>query len=621
MKVTHWLSYLVVVALSAPLTATEPSETPGLVPSDALAMVVVPDLPALEKSVNTLAGKLMEGFEIPDCWNLVLRLPDIQARQRIVTRPDGTQALVDLPTTIDRNKALVLVTLNTPPVDLFSVLMIPVTDYDKFLGEIALLKSTKDDELKVQPTADGFDRIGEPGGDEVFIMKRADYAVLALSPEALSGFKNTKTTLLEIMTPDEKKLLADSDVYAYVNCPQIFQGFKGDLLAARDMWEARMKEVPPKAGAADVPPMVRRMRAKYQALLELGEQLGTGAVGAKISADGVRLTCLNAFRPDTMLGRLAAAQQAQPLPVLSALDADAICAGAIYVTPGSINELVDWYAKYLGETVLVQPEQRLQDVKTSLQKQSRLLTGQIACGVYPGREPGHGAFHMVLFCQTPDPAALNELIINDAGWQETSPSNSGAAGLGTKVTYDKDIEPGIDRVTIKLSSPGGQDDPIRTQKLREMPIPYWEKYVFHFASASSQAGKYSVISFGDWTTETVKKLAGRIQAGTAGPLVQSPAFARATAGLPQRTAGLFYINTLYLAEIGVLADSIKRPATPVPKLTLPSPADASGVGMAVSFSGNTMRTDLLVPISELLNWKQMAFQMAPEFMSGGQGHP
>lgn len=619
MRSAQWLFVMVILVLSAPLSATEPAETPGLVPSDALVTVVVPDLAALGKNVNALAGKLSEGFEIPDMWNLVLQTVGIKAQQKAVTRPDGTQVFVDLPTTIDRKKALLVVIPNMAQFaarEPFDALMIPVTDYEKFLEEIALLKSTKDDVLKPQPTADGYEHIGEFEDEGLFFMKRGDYAVMARSPDVLSAFKKENTTLLSVMTPDEKKLLAESDVYTHLNYPQALKTFKDQLLSVPDTYEAMLKQAQPQEGAPDMQPMIKIIRAEFKALVDLGEQLGAGDLGAKISADGVRLACLTATRPDTMLGRMVAAQQPQPLSLLAVLNTDAMMAGGFYITPGSTDELADWSVKFMEEAGMAKPGQPLEELKTTMVEMNRQLKGQTVFAMYPSREPRQGMFRMAAVYQTTDPAAMGQLLMKQL--EQVYPSSFGATGLEVKVTRDKDVEPGIERATIELSAPGAQEDPMRIQMLQVMRTMYGEKIVLYTASASNQAGKYTVLSWGDWTTETVKTLAADITAGKAGTLLKSPGYTRATAGLPQQAGGLFFMDSSQFIVMSMQMMSGIVPGMPPIKVTGPAPENASGVGMTISFLGNTMRTEVNVPTSEMLNVKQVFMQIMAEAAAAAQ---
>lgn len=614
---------LIVAAASTQAQAVEVAE---LIPDNVLVAVVVKDMDVLHGEVLDLVNRLVEGTEVPNLWDTLLHKLELKA-QIVEDKPDGVQFLVDLPTTIDRKRPFVFLVPDVGEIrrpEASMAVMLPVTNYKKFLGEVARLESKPGDVRKPGQSVDGFDLVGDdvPGKGRYFT-QRGDYAIMTPSSDAMKSLNRGKGNLLKIMPAQSRKLFAGSDVSVYANCDLAVRTFRKDLQEFVKTMQAQMDDMKKRmdeAGGAqpgmpmqDPAQVMKILKAEIELLLEIGEQLNCAVVGLNIDKKHVRMTKLLSAKPDTMLGRFVAAQKTSPLKLLKSLDSEAWLAGSFNVTPGSSGELQERMWQFMSDSGITDmfKDLKLDECKAASKELSELMSGETAFALYPPATPQSGLIRMVQVSECKNVARARVLMRKQVAMMVMG-NIPGAPGLKFTTTHTENVEPGIDRTVMEMKLPDAAD-PKTAQVVMMMQMMYGGKIVAHYATAGQ---KYVLVSLGDPTTATIKAVMAKLAAGKPGTLTRSQGFVRATKGVPASRNGLCYLSVPRLMHtvaprIGAMMGLGQL------KLVMPDANDESGAVMATSVSGSTVRFDVSVPVQEMVNVKNMIERMAKEMGAGG----
>ena len=596
------------------------------IPGNVLVACVVKDMNVLHARMMDVAGKFDENAALPDFWNALLDSYDLQAQQ-VKTKPDGTQFLVTLPTTVDRKKPMAFLvtdpgqkTPDKPPV----AIMLPVTDYKQFLEEIASVRSTEDDTRTPAESVDGFDLIGdEAPGRGTYFLKRGSYAILADSPDVLKAVRKDTGNLLDVLPTDARKLFNNSDAVVYANPDQAAKTFRKDLkefvkTAVAQMKQAREgmdDEAAAAAGMPDPEVVSRILNAEVDILLELGEQTDSVVTGLNIDKRSIRLTGMCCCKANSMLGRCLAAQRPAPGKLMNYLDNNAWMAGGFSVTPGSLKELQKRFVKFIKDADLkaMLPDLNIDELLKNADELGELMEGETAFALYPPATPQGGFIQLVEIVQYRDANRAKTLARTQAkiGSMTQFPT---MPGLKFKTTLTENVEPGIDRVVTELLPPQNPD-PNTAPIMMMMQIVYGGKAVVH----STAVDKYMVVTLGDPTTKTIKDVVARLKAGNAGTLMQTPGYKRVIAELPQTRSGVFYFSLPRLMRAIVPIAAAMQPGMPQPNFVLPAPNTESAIMATLSFKGTAAQYDVLIPIQELVNVKNMVQRAMEEMMANMGG--
>lgn len=601
------------------VSAAEVSEQ---IPDDVLVAVVVKDMGDLHTKIVDLANKVVEGQgqEIPDFWDFIIDTIKIR-RQKQAAGAD--QANVQLLTSIDRKRPVVLLVPNPGEVrdkNAMLAIMVPVTDYAKFLKEVAEVASTPDDVRTPGQSVDGFDLIGDDRpGEGVYLLKRVDYAVLALSADALKALNRNGKTLQQTLTGQAKKTFTESDVAIYANCDQAVTTFQTDIENFMQALEAQMamakKRAEENGAQPEAQPMdiAKILGAEFDVALQLGKQIDHTVCGININQGDVQTTCLMTATPDSGVAKFLAAQKSGSLKLLSTFDKDAWMAGSFFHASGSTKALQEGMLKFLTDSGLtsMMKDFDFNAYSATVMEIDDLLNGDVVFALYPPAEKG-GIINMVEVLECKDPERMRTSLQK---YLSTKMTGLEGAGLTFTDTVTLNVEPGIDRVVTEFKETENQNNANMKQMAMMMKAIYGEKISAHVMVAGKNA---LVVTVGDPTTKTIKAVAAKVAAGQPGTLTNSNGFQKALAGLPTQRNGLGYLSfTGLVRAVGPVVMGLFAPDAPPLIFQMPALADESGVGMTWGFTENTLRFDCRIPAQEIVNVRKMIEQAAQD-IEGGQ---
>lgn len=298
------------LALTPPTASAAPPAALSQVPANAAAFVIVPNLTSLNGKVAKLGQAL--GIPGPPMADILTMVKDQMGMQKGID--DKGSLLIVMP--------VLDLMASDPPI----VMVIPVADYDAFIGNFA----------------DAADAADAPGlktfrmqGEQVFAKPMGKYAVVSPLSKLVQNYKagSDPTALAKAAGTLGGQTLDNADALLYLNMEQISPILQPLLQMGMMQMQQQFQQMPEETEAQG---MATFMQAYMKLYGDLGNMIlrdaQTVVLGLSLSEADIRSTLALQCKPDTYLGQMFS-QARKPLGNLNRLpDRPVFMAGSMDVS-------------------------------------------------------------------------------------------------------------------------------------------------------------------------------------------------------------------------------------------------------------------------------------------------
>jgi hypothetical protein len=257
--------------------------------------------------------------------------------------------------------------------------------------------------------------------ESVFAATKGGYVLIGPDVDILKGLTATGAAATqrasEVLKPAFVQYASQSKIFVYINVKPVLGTYGPVIKGLLAFAAAAAQGAQGQAGAGNMSvPAMTMMGSSY--IDVLSKQVDKLLVFADLEPNGLHLSAVATFQPDTLLGKVFAATKPSGKPLLAGLpDGAFILAGAQEQTGQEyVQDLVDLFSKpYMdamrasgSEAMVAQAEQQAKVAQVRVQLAKLQQTGKV--GVYQLPKGEHGSLGILAEGQFSDTAKAYELI-------------------------------------------------------------------------------------------------------------------------------------------------------------------------------------------------------------------
>jgi len=495
---------------------------------------------------------------------------------------------------IDEDGPLVIAMPQFP----FPLFATAVQDYDRFLASLRGDSSAGASAPPPQSPVPGMD-IALVSGKPLFLRRAGGIALLSPMPVMLTP-PAPGAGLAGVFSPEERASLAESDIFLRLDVGTILTLVEPMLAPYLAAMEKSFQDAPDgSAPPAGEPPqdMKKLLKAETDLLMAGLKQIKSLSLGTTITAGGMLFSSVTRPLPASAFEQILGQMNPGTHEMLGYFDSDAAWSGAFSLNPKAFAVMVPAMIDFMTNSGMynitaADVEQWKGIVATALD-----VSGEESAVSFGSSRSG-GAFSTLVVGNVRDGARARAMMKESFLFAErilgSSPSDP---EFEMEVQQDVETYKGvpIDSFLLSLAIPGEEEDRKEFDAVMESmfggsSLGVWIAFVENIMVASYYAP----------TSDELKGLIDRVREGEHGDLTASAAFRSATGTLPAQSLSLNYFS--FPRFVSLIAGLIEksRPGEKLPAWPLKD-EDLSGIGIACSNPGGSLRVDTFLPRKEAEN--------------------
>jgi len=581
MKVVPLLAILAVPFAASPAPARG-AEILELIPAATPAFVLVKNPAKVEEDLQALFPSASKDAP-PSFSGLLPRLLGFK----------GTLDGID-------NSGPLLIAMPQIPFPLFAT---AVKDYDRFLASLRGDLSAGESAPPPPSPVPGMDMV-LVSGKPLFLRKEGGFAFLSPMPLMLTP-PAAGAGLAGIFSPEEKASLGESDIFFRLDVGTILTLVEPMLAPYLAAMETSLQGTPGESPtpSGQTPEEIRKLLKAETALLMAGlKQISSLSAGAAIREDDLLFS--NLIRPlpasafEQILGKMTPGTH----EMLSYFDADAAWAGSFSLNPEAFAVMVPAMIDFMTNSGMYDLTVDDMEHWKSIVATALEVSGAESAFSF-GSSRTSGAFSTLVVATMKDTERARGMMKESFLFAEkilAASRSTEELELEVEVQAREAVETykgvPIDSFRISVAAPSGGEekarefDAVMESMFGGNSLGIWVAFVEDLMLASYYAP----------TSDELKGLIDRVREGKHGNLTASAAFRSATGTLPAQTLSLNYFSfprflSLITAMIGKIRHGEKLPPWPL------KDEDLSGIGIAYSNPGGSLRMDTVLPRQEAEN--------------------
>lgn len=553
------------------------AQTVTTVPDSAVVMIKVNNV----QKVSQKVGKLCEQ------WGLAAMVPEL-------SDPLGSlQGRLSVSKGINSAGELAVIILDQgaqPQMQRPFIILVPVTDYQAFIGNFQ------------NPTVDGaITNVIIPGADEpAFVAQWGQHAALAMDKALL------ETPLKQSAFPAAAAgQMSQRDVVAYVNFRSFRDKAAGGLAAMKPFIIGQLDQAAA-AQPAEKKKLVPLAKVALGQILagvdHILKETQAGTYGLAIADDGIQITTLCEFEPDSYLAKTSAKLKNGSGTLVSGLPGGQyIAVGGVVLDSPVYSQLVDDAASpILAQVAKMGPEVKpIADYVTALKTILNATRRQSFCVSASDQKVGDGALFSSLAVIDGDAKAIQDSQKTIAASQDQFMKLLDFQGAGGTTTSFKPAAKTLggvtfDQIVVAMNAPQGTPE-AAMQKMIYGPNG--------MTGCVGQINPKTVLVSQLADDATILKGIEAAKSGSTAAIDDN--IKLVSAKLPANRIAEGYLN---LDHIASLVSKVLEATTGQP-LPVEIPAGQPPIGVSVSSEGASVRTDVYIPSGVIQNIVGAVVQM------------
>ena len=481
---------------------------------------------------------------------------------------------------VDREKAWWAVVMDPTQYEAKPVFVAPITAREQFQGALAAMMTEGE-------TVDGVTTFTAANGQATMVgfceghaivgkSKLACQAVLELwqSGAIEAGLLTLRPTgSLFVATIDIGKTWA---IYQPVVTGAI-QTFK--MMANQGLQQAAQGQ----AGRTDADRARAVIEAEIGWFLATAEQLEQVSLALTVGKQGVSLATESTFKENTPLAGFLSAQKPRELGLMKYLPADAVVAGGARLD--GTDHFMAWYLGFMRTIAGADEEARIA-VDGPLRSWAESWAGEAAFALVPPTEGG-GCIEGVYILDLADAATVEQALFAMMDDTEVMKQLNVGMGRNAEIKFEKNVATYKGKSIHRATS---------TFDLASMPAPQAEliRRIFtdgSFVNEIAIVDDKLAMAFQGWARERLEHLIDTLP-GDGGDFLDSPLLRRTFATVPKDQSLIGFVSIGDVLEWVQGIAPIRIPATTYDSV--------AGIGVTARLSGRQVRTNLIVPMAEIL---------------------
>jgi hypothetical protein len=477
--------------------------------------------------------------------------------------------------------------------------LIPVTDYDAFLGNFE------------GAVADGEFKKIEFGqdGEESFVVRMGNYAAIAPKKENLVKPDGLRLTPVARKESDAKDITVIANFVALreLGLPAL-KTARGEVIASA--MEELEKDEKHKKFAPAVKSLVNQALNIAEAFLR---DTDTAVIGLGFAGDGINIGVVSEFQPASYLGQLSSSLKNTDAPLLGGIPAGKyIMYGGVVGDPAPVLKVVDDFSS----PVVAELQQLGEDGKSILSffNSLKALVGEVKGQSFAMYTPtialGQAPLFQVVYVVDGNGERINAEYRKLADAQDALMTSFGVqpAGMTTTITDNAKTVAGVSFTKYATNIDENAADPEAAQAAQMMKIFYGAEGATVYTGVAG--GKFlSVMGLSD---EQIEQAVVAVKSG-ASPLSGNQAVKMVGGQLPQKRLAEFYVHVDELVMTALTAAGQFGMG-----VNVQLPPDLPPVGATVSSEGSALRIDAFVPTPLVQSLVAAGMQVFMQMQGGGQ---
>ena len=560
------LKQLMVVSIGMVMAVVGAVEA-GL-PGDCIALVRIESVDKMVKDVGDLVSEVQPAMN-----------------PQMLTMALGQNVGNPMLAGVDREKAWWAAVMDPTQYEAKPVFVAPITDREQFQGALAAMMTEGE-------TVDGVTTFTAANGQTTMVGFCQGHAVVGkskLACEAVLELWQSGAIEAELLTlrPNGSLLVATIDIgktwaiYQPVVTGAL-QTFK--MMANQGLQQGAQGQ----AGRTDVDRARAVIEAEIGWILAIAEQLEQVSLALTVGKQGVSLTTESAFKENTALAAFLSAQKPRELGLMKYLPADAVVAGGARLD--GTHHFMAWYLGFM-RTIAGADEEARRAVDGPVRSWAESWAGEAAFALVPPPEGG-GCIEGVYIIDVGDGATVEQALF--AMMEDTDAMKQLTVGMGRNavIKFEKNVATYKGKSIHRATS---------TFDLASLPAPQAEMIRRLFTNGSfvneiAIVGDRLAMAFQGSARDRLKQLIDALP-GDAGDFLDSPLLRGTFATVPNDQSLIGFVS------IGDVLEWVQGIAPiRIPVTTYDSTA---GIGVTARLSGRQVRTNLIVPMAEILALKNV----------------
>lgn len=564
------------------------------VPSDAVGVFEVKDLQGLSTKIAKFAKSLgIDQFQPGFADPLGYLQDEFDLKQGVNKNGDLAIAFFDKPNKHAAAENSPAGEADQPP----AVVLVPTDDYKAFLTNF---KDVKD-------AGDGISEVTVPkNGEKLFVIQRDKYAMAAMDKALLHAGK----TGLKLEGPAAKEAQTKDAIF-YIDIQTLRPKMQKGIKEAHEEMTKAMNNAGGQGLSIQVTPQMRKLFDSYFTAAEQIVKDGRlGMVSFNMTDNGIGLSSLGDFEPQSDLGKLVAQVQNTDQPLLAGLpEAKYYGYFGAKLTPEVTTKLFDEFLQPMLKSAEGQNAADMDKAATAMREamanMKSLAAGYAATDGAPGQGllsvlgVAHGDANKILQAQKTALPAMNDFM-GMSGKKNTVDVNFGAP---------KTVD-GVDLQTYTMKINFDPNDPQAAQAKQVISVLYGRD------ALTGAMGVVNPDTFVSTALADDKLTSDLIAAAKANQdvLNQVKGVQTVAADLPKQRA---FEGYLALDNIATTAAKVAKQQGVAVQFKLPP--NLPPIGLTGGTEGNTARFDLVIPTQLIQSMTAAGMQAMMQQQGGGGG--
>lgn len=570
------LKQLMVVSMGVAMAAVGVAEA-GL-PGDCIALVRMESVDRMTRDVGDLMSEVQPAMN-----------------PQMLTMALGQNVGNPMLTGADREKAWWAVVMDPTQYGAKPVFVAPITDREQFKGALAAMMTEGE-------TVDGVTTFTAANGQATMLGFCEGHAIVAKSKLACQAVlelwqSGAIEAGLLTLRPTGSLVVAAIDIgktwaiYQPVVTGAI-QTFK--MMANQGFQQAAQGQ------GVDADRARAVIEAEIGWFLAIAGQLDQVSLALTVGKQGVSLATESTFKANTPLAEFLSAQKPRELRLMRYLPADAVVAGGARLD--GTDHFMAWYLGFMRTIAGADEEARIA-VDGPLRSWAESWAGEAAFALVPPTEGG-GCIEGVYILDLADGATVEQALF--AMMDDTGVMKQLTVGMGrnAEIRFEKNVATYKGKSIHRATS---------TFDLASMPAPQAEMIRRMFTDGSfvndiAIVGDKLVMAFQGSARERLERLIDTLP-GDGGDFLDSPLLRRTFATVPKDQSLIGFVS------IGDVLEWVQGIA-PI-RIRATTYDSVAGIGVTARLSGRQIRTNLIVPMAEILALRNAVIAAK----QGGAGQP